>query len=98
MAVKRLAVFPVVPDEPLFQRGVVASIPSVAEDDALDARRLAFGPPEAEVSCDLLEAVRVDGEVNVRVDHSEDVGRLTEDHTHLPAGVFVQSALNGLDR
>src|SRR3954454_23862928 len=49
---QRLAVFTVVPDEPLFQHGVVAGIPGVAEDDALDAGRLAFGPPEAEVSCD----------------------------------------------
>src|SRR5262249_17747625 len=86
-----LAVLPVVPDEPFFQCWVVAGVPGVAEDDALDAGHLAFGPPEAEVSCDVLEAVRVDGEVNVRVDDGEDVGRLTEERTYRPAGIFVQS-------
>jgi hypothetical protein len=82
-----LAVLPIVGQQAVLQRRVVSLLPAPPPHDALHPRGAGFRPGEAEIPGDLLQAVAVDREVDVRVDHGQDVAQPRQDQPdfRLPA-------------
>lgn len=70
---QRVAVLEIVLDQPSFPRSVAGLLPVLAPDDAFDARSVRLGPAEAKAARHLLEAVRVSGKIEMRVDDREHV-------------------------
>jgi hypothetical protein len=70
---QRFAVLEIVLDQSGFPRRVARLFPVLAPDDALDARSVRLGPAATETTCYLLEAVRVSGKIDMRIDDREHV-------------------------
>src|SRR5262249_30820753 len=76
---QRQTVLLVVDEKLLLERFLAARLPGQPPCQALDSRRVVGRPPGAQELADVLQAVRVGREIEVRVDHREDVAGTRSD-------------------